>query len=101
MKTNMLKMLALKAKNRMMNKNTGDAYFNSKIKIINVRDDDFVDKVRGVLENEKKSINPLKYLMDEKVLFKLDGRAREKYLLEITEKYLKAKSQIEKEKLAS
>ena len=98
MKSNMLKVLAMKAKNRMMNRNVET--IDSRIKIINVCDDDFVQKVRSVLENERKSLNPLKYLMDEKVLLKLDDRGREKYLLDITEKYLKAKALIEKEKIA-
>lgn len=101
MKTNMLKILAMKAKNRMMNRGSFEACYDSRIKIINNEEDDFIEKVRGVLSNDKKSLNPLKYLMDEKRLMKLDGMSRERYLLEITEKYLRAKTIIEREKLIS
>lgn len=100
MKNNALKMLALRAKNRMMNRSAGVKTFDARVKIIENNDADFVEKVRGVLENDKKSINPLKYLMDEKQFMKLDVMSREKYLLEITEKYLKAKAEIEREKIA-
>ena len=100
MATNMLKILANRAKNRMMNKGVNDVRFDAKVKIINSQDDEFVEKVRAVLSNEKKALNPMKYLMDEKRLMKLDCLGREKYLLEITEKYLKAKSVIEREGIA-
>ena len=100
MKNNMLKMLALKAKNRMINKGDFDARYDSRIKIISNEDHEFVEKVREVLDNECKSMNPFKYLMDDKRLMKLDSIGKERYLLEITEKYLKAKASIEKEKLA-
>lgn len=101
MKTNMLKILAMRAKNRMMNKGSFDAGCDSRIKIINNEDEEFVERVRSVLENDRKSINPLKYLMDDKRMMKLDSIGRERYLLETTEKYLKAKAIIEREKMAS
>ena len=99
MKNNTLKMLAMRAKNRMMNRG-GLAPADSRVKIIENKDSDFIERVRGVLENDKKSINPLKYLMDEKQLMKLDSMSREKYLLEVTEKYLKAKAEIERQEIA-
>lgn len=101
MKSNMIKVLAMRAKNRMMNRGSLDANYDSRIKIINNEDLEFIDKVKSVLENERKSINPMKYLMDEKRLMKLDDKGRERYLLETTEKYLKAKAFIEKEQLVS
>ena len=97
MKTNMLKMLAMKAKNRMMKKEDSQSFLNAKVKIIMAEDREFVDKVREILSNEKKAINPLKYLMDERQLIKMDEMNRERYLLQITEKYLKAKAIIERE----
>lgn len=101
MKNNMIKILAMRAKNRMMNKGSFEACYDSRIKIINKEDAEFVEKVRGVLASEQKSINPFKYLMDEKRLMKLDAIGRERYLLETTEKYLKAKAEIEREELVS
>lgn len=101
MKSNTLKMLALKAKNRMMNKSGFEAKYDSRIKVISNDDSEFVEKVRSVLESEKKSMNPFKYLMDDKRLMKLDTIGRERYLLEITEKYLKAKAVIESERAVS
>ena len=96
MKSNMLKVLAMRAKNRMINKGN-ESYFDSRVKVISNDDSEFVEKVRKILENEKCSQNPLKILMDEKRVNKLDEQAKERYLLETMEKYLKAKNQIETE----
>lgn len=100
MKSNMLKLLAMKAKNRMMNRGSIEACIDARIKVINNDDAEFLNKVRSVLSNERKAINPMKYLMDDRTLMKLDEKGRERYLLETTEKYLKAKSIIEREMLA-
>ena len=101
MKSNMIKILAMRAKNRMMNKANNATYSQAHIKIINDKDEEFLERVRAVLASEKKSLNPMKHLMDDRSLMKLDANGRERYLLEITEKYLKAKAVIEREKLAS
>ena len=101
MKNNMIKILAMKAKNRMMNRGSFEACYDSRIKIISNEDNEFIEKVKSVLENERKSINPMKYLMDDKRLMKLDAMGRERYLLETTEKYLKAKEIIERERMVS
>ena len=101
MKTNMLKMLAMKAKNRMMKREDNTSFLNARVKIIMAEDGEFLDKVREILANEKKSINPLKYLMDERQLIKMDNMSRERYLLQITEKYLKAKALIERQQCFS
>ncbi len=97
MKNNMIKVMAMRAKNRMMNKGLNESYYDSRIKIINNDDSEFVDKVRKILQDEENSQNPLKILMDEKRVTKLDEQSRERYLLETMEKYLKAKAQIENE----
>lgn len=93
MKNNLLKRLAEKARNRMLGKNI---YKNSEsvcVRAIADEDADFNLRAREVfLKSEAdSSYNPIKMLMDEKVLIKLDSRGREKYLLETIEKYLKAK----------
>ena len=97
MKNNMLKMLAMKAKNRMMNRGAIEQCVDNRIKVIANDDSEFVNRVRSVLSNERKSINPMKYLMDDKLLLKLDEKGRERYLLQTAEKYLKAKAIIERE----
>ncbi len=94
--SNMLKILAMRAKNRMINKN---GYTDAKIKIINSDDGEFVEKVRNILNSQDNITNPIGQLMEERVLFKLDERGREKYLLETVEKFLRAKSIIENEKI--
>lgn len=98
MKSNssMLKILAMRAKNRMINKN---GIAEAKIKIISSDEGEFVEKVRNILNSHDNITNPIGQLMEEKVLFRLDERGREKYLLETVEKYLRAKSIIEKEKI--
>ena len=93
---NMLKVLAMRAKNRMINKNGYDA----RIKIVSNDDSEFVERVRELLNTQEDVLNPIARLMEDKVLTKLDEKGKEKYLLEVAEKYLKAKNMIEKEKLA-
>lgn len=97
MKSDALKALALRAKNRLLNKGLRDTYSNANFKVINKRDNDFVEKVKDVMEKEDAVTNPLKYLMDEKRLMNLDPRARERYLLETIEKYQAARKEIEQE----
>ena len=99
MKNAALKNLALRAKNRLLNKGLRDTYSNANIKIINDKDSAFVEKVRDVLYNESMVTNPIKYLMDEQRLMKLDPKGRERYLLETIEKYQSAKREIEKESI--
>lgn len=93
----MLKVLAMRAKNKMMAREDGQ----TRITVINRDDEAFVEKVRMMLENEEVNSCPLKSLMDAKMVGSLNESAKEKYLLDITEKYLKAKEQIESEKLRS
>lgn len=97
MKNNMLKVLAMRAKNRMMNKGCDESLFDARIRIINNDDTEFMDRVRRLLEEDHFTANPLKQLMDDKKVNKLDEPNKERYLLETMEKYLKAKSQIENE----
>lgn len=101
MKSNMLKVLAMRAKNRMINKGSADTYFDARVKVISNDDSEFVDRVRKILEDEESSRNPLKILMDEKRVNKLDEHGKERYLLETVDKFLKAKAQIEQEQTGS
>ena len=56
-----------------------------------------IDELIDVLDKEDAMTNPIKYLMDEHKLLKLDPKARERYLLETIEKYQQAKREIEKQ----
>ena len=97
MKNDILKALALKAKNRMINKNLRATYANTNVKIINNQDVGFYNKVKEMITTDRDVSNPLKRLMDEKRLMNLDARGREKYLLETIEKYQEARRLMEKE----
>lgn len=97
MRSDILKVLAMKAKNRMINKGLRNTYTNSNIKIIEENDTAFYNKVKDMMKEETDIFNPLKRLMDENKLMRLDDRGREKYLLETIEKYHKVRKQIEKE----
>ena len=97
MKNDMLKTLAMRAKNRMINKNLRNTYSNADIKIIKSTDDEFIAKVRALMNEDNQMSNPLKRLMDNEKMLKMDARSREKYLLETIEKYQAARKMIEKE----
>lgn len=94
MKGNTLKELAMRAKNRMMKKGYG---YETKIKIIENDESEFVERVRKIMIEEENCVNPIKILMDEKVINRLDDQGKEKYLLETVDKYLKAKEIIERQ----
>lgn len=98
MKNDLLKTLAMKAKNRMINKNLRNTYSNTSIKIIDSYDKKFYDQVKELISNDEDIFNPLKRLMDENKLMNLDQRGRERYLLETIEKYQQARRMIQNEK---
>lgn len=97
MKNDILKTLAMRAKNRMINKNLRNTYNGANIKIISNNDQAFYDKVKEIVNEEDYVYNPLKRLMDEEKFMKLDARGRERYLLETIEKYQRARNLIQKE----
>lgn len=98
MKNDILKTLAMKAKNRMINKKLRDTYANTNVKIIDNYDKEFYNKVKEIINEDCDIFNPLKKLMDQNKLMNLDERGRERYLLETIEKYQKARKMIENEK---
>mgnify|MGYP001852663710 CR=1 FL=1 len=71
MKNDILKILASKAKNRLINKNLRNTYSNVEVKIISKDDDNFYNKVKEIMEEKNYVYNPLKRLMDEEKLMKL------------------------------
>lgn len=99
MKNDILKALANKAKNRLMNKNLRNTYSNISIKIIDLNDEKFYNKVKDMLEKNENITNPIKVLMDENKLSKMNQFQREKYLFDTITKYNKARERYFKEKL--
>lgn len=97
MKSDLLKALALKAKNRLINRNAKETNKTSSVKIITDNDEEFYQKVKSVLANDDYSLSPMKFLMDENKLLKLDSAGKERYLLETIDKYNRIKTKIEKE----
>lgn len=97
MKSNTIKNLALRAKNRLLNKNLRNTYSNAEIKIIDNQDEEFYQKVKEVISNKETLCNPMKYLMDDSKLLALDMQGRERYLLQTIQKYKQARERIEKE----
>ncbi len=102
MKNDMLKTLALRAKNRLICKNNSGKPIPEKndfrIKIIKSGDEVFYDKVKTLLEREESVLNPIKELMDERAYSNMSTMEREKYLLETVDKFTRVKSKIEYEK---
>ncbi len=104
MKKEVLKALALKAKNRMIHKKeTGNGLHvvdsDIDVKVISDNDDLFYSKVRDLLMGDADIINPMKYLMDESLMLRLDARGREKYLLDTIEKYHRFRKRLESEQV--
>lgn len=92
---NILKKLALKAKNKLISNNPSSII---EYKFSQSDDAEFTEKVRQLINTEG-TVNPIGQLMEEKVLFRLDERGKEKYLLETVDRYLKALKIIENENL--
>ena len=99
MRNDILKILANRAKNRLMNKSLRDTYSNASIKIINNNDDKFYNKVKEMLTENKNITNPIKRLMDESKLIKMNSLQREKYLFETIVKYNSARERFLKEEV--
>ncbi len=94
MKNDILKALATKAKNRLINKNLRNTYSNIDIKIISENDEAFYNKVKEIVNEEEFVYNPIKRLMDEDKMSRMTPREKEKYLLETIEKYQAARRKI-------
>ena len=100
MKNDVLKALALRAKNRLIQKGNPESERTKdyRIKIIKSGDEVFYDKVKALLERDEDVLNPIKELMDEKIYSSMTLMQKERYLLQTVEKYQKVKSLIEDEK---
>ena len=98
MKNNdILKNFALRAKNKLLGKDTKNS-INVKIKTISFKDDAFKEKVEYLMDRENEIFNPMHFLMDDKLLKTLDSEQKERYLLETIDKYLRFKNEITMER---
>lgn len=102
MKNDILKALALRAKNRLIRNTVEEDDKPNRsdfcIKIIKSGDQVFYDKVKNLLSKEENLLNPIKVLMDESLYSRMSAVEKEKYLLETAEKFARYKSMIEGEK---
>ena len=94
MRNDMLKTLAMRAKNRLINKSLRNTYSNVDIKIINNNDENFYNKVKDIVNEKEFVYNPIKRLMDNDRMMKMSPRERERYLLETIEKYQSTRRKI-------
>ena len=98
MKNNdILKNFALRAKNKLLGKDTKNS-INMKVKTISFKDDAFKEKVEYLMDRENEIFNPMHFLMDDKLLKTLDSEQKERYLLETIDKYLRFKNEITMER---
>lgn len=102
MKNDILKTLALRAKNRLIHKtdSEGSAPLKNdfRIKIIKSGDQVFYDRVKDLLARDEDVCNPIKELMDERLYSTMSAGEKEKYVLETAEKFARVRSMIEGEK---
>ena len=94
MRNDKLKTLAMRAKNRLINKSLRNTYSNVDIKIINDNDENFYNKVKDIVNEKEFVYNPIKRLMDNDRMMKMSPRERERYLLETIEKYQSTRRKI-------
>ena len=94
MRNDMLKTLAMRAKNRLINKSLRNTYSNVDIKIINDNDENFYNKVKDIVNEKEFVYNPIKRLMDNDRMMRMSPRERERYLLETIEKYQSTRRKI-------
>lgn len=92
MKNDVLKIIAQKAKRRLVGK---ENVVNAKIKVISNEDEDFKSKVEFLLSQESIITNPVHYLIDDRILSGMAENQREKYLLDTLDKYTSLKSKLE------
>ena len=104
MRNQTLKRLAVRAKNRLINrgvngvnKDKKNVYSaNVKFRIISNEDVEFNDKANALKEEDL--LNPFSKLMDTDYFLKLNPRCREKYLLDTIDKYAKFRKKVESER---
>lgn len=88
------------AKQQSVNKSEVLGYYQSKIsqKITKTEDEEFYLKVKNLLDTEGDVSDAIGRLVDHSVFDALDYEKRQKYLFELSEKYLKAVERYHREK---
>jgi len=92
MKNDVLKIIAQKAKRRLVGK---ESVVNAKIKVISNEDADFKSKVEFLLSQDNVVSNPVHYLIDDRILNSMAESQKEKYLLDTLDKYNSLKNKLE------
>ena len=92
MKNDVLKMIAQRAKRRLVGK---ENMANVKIKIIPNEDEIFNIKVEFLLSQDGVVSNPVKYLIDEGEMSGLTEEGRERFLLSTLDRYNNLRREIE------
>ncbi len=83
---------AIRARRRLVGKENA---VNVKIKVISNDDPEFKSKFENLQSQKEVVSNPLKYLMDEKLMKKMDEESKERYLLSVLDKYCALRNQVE------
>jgi hypothetical protein len=91
MKNDILKLIAQKAKRRLVGKE--EHFSNAKIKIIH-EDEDFKSKVESLLLMDDVVTNPVQYLLDDNVFKNMNDSQKERYLLSTLDRYNALRRQI-------
>ena len=92
MKSDVLKIIAQKAKRRLIGK---ENVVSAKIKVISIEDEDFKTKVEYLLSQESVVSNPVHYLIDDRILNSMAENQKEKYLLDTLDKYNSLRNKLE------
>ncbi len=99
MSRDILREVAFRARQRLINKHNKVAQTHQKeitIKLIDENDEEFNMRAKTLLLSDD-TINPFKILMDEKILRGLDEQGKERYLFETIDKFAKLKDKLERE----
>ena len=92
MKNDVLKMIAQRAKRRLVGK---ENVANVKVKVIPNEDEKFKSKVEFLLAQEGVISNPVKYLIDDSEMKGLSEEGRERFLLSTLDRYNNLRKEIE------
>jgi hypothetical protein len=98
-KSGVLYNLAKQAKRRMKNYNKGGIQHLSYAKVAySDRDQALYDKVCRLLEEERIIINPINELIDKKYYDTLSMESKQRYILDLSDKYKEMKERYDKER---
>ncbi|MDD4110848.1 MAG: hypothetical protein PHS54_04790 [Clostridia bacterium] len=108
-----LRRLARQAKNRLGNRNYFEGKGNNKVlnggyladyKLVhlsNKKEEKFYEQVREILENEIDAIKPIGKLADKTKFEQMSETQKERYIINLADKYLKMKERFERERAST